>query len=147
MLETHVSDEPIVMSKNIVKPGDFKQEITQAYVPPLDGTEDQLKAFDMKIAKQVALVLVKSYPGYSWLVTADSKQGVVHFCIPELMGPSLKYVIKLGQFPDLTPKLIMVCAGELLERMGLRRGKMDLGEYLAAKNNKDTFDFRDVPGG
>lgn len=146
MTDMDRSDEPIVLATSVVKEGDFKQEIIEAYVPPLDGTVDELNAFDMRIAKAVARVLVKSYPGYSWLVTSESRQGIVHFCIPELMGPSLKYVIKLGQFSDLTPQFVMICAGELLERMGLRRGAIDLGEYMAAKNNKEKFDFSDVRG-
>ena len=146
MSDVLVSDEPVVLAETIVQEGTFRQKVVEAYVPPLDGTPDQLNAFDMRIAKDVSRVLVKGYPGYSWLVTAESKQGIVHFCIPELMGPSLKYLIRLGEFSDLTPKLIMICAGELLERMGLRRGAMDIGEYLSAKNNKERFDFSDVAG-
>ncbi|MDQ5919129.1 MAG: hypothetical protein QG660_2244, partial [Pseudomonadota bacterium] len=92
MSEVHVSDEPVIVSSSIVNEGSFRQEVVAAYIPPLDGTPDELDAFDMRIAKAVARVLVKGYPGYSWLVTAESRQGVVHFCIPELMGPSLKYV-------------------------------------------------------
>lgn len=140
------SDEPTLVGTSLIENKGVKQEVRHLYTPPLDGTPDQVNAFDMRIARAVAEVLVKNYPGYSWKVTAESRQGVVYFQIPELMGPTLQYLIKLGAFEDLTPKLIMVCAGELLERMGLRRGAIDLGEYMAAKNNKQTFDFADVRG-
>lgn len=141
------SDEPVLVEKSNVENEGVKQTIKHMYVPPLDGTADELMAFDMKIARAVAEVLVTNYPGYSWLVTADSHQGVVYFRIPELMGPTLNYLINLGDFSDLTPKLIMVCGGELLERMGLRRGAIDLSEYFSAKNNKAKFDFADVRSG
>lgn len=141
------SDEPIHISSAFQTNGGIKQEIKSLYIPPLDGTKDEVDAFDMRIAKEVAQVLVKTYPGYSWLVNAESKQGVVYFKIPELMGATLAYVIKLGEFGDLTPKLVAACAGELLERMNLRRGAIDIGEYLAAKNAKEKFDFSGVQGG
>ncbi len=145
--ETDVSDAPRIFAKNDVEHRGIRQTIKQGYVPPLDGSPDDMKLFDTTIARDVARVLVKSYPGYSWHVVADSRQGVVYFGIPELMGPSLRYVINLGQFADLTPKLVMICAGELLERMGLRRGAIDLGEYFAAKTNKERFDFADAQKG
>lgn len=138
------SDEARHISSAFQKNGGIKQEIKSLYTPPLDGTKDEVDRFDMTIARNVAETLVKHYPGYSWKVTAESKHGVVYFQIPELMGPTLQYVIKLGVFEDLTPKLIAACGGELLERMGLRRGAIDIGEYLAAKNAKEKFDFADV---
>ena len=124
--------------------GKASQLVVASYVPPLDGTKDELDAFDMRIAKSVARELVTQYPGYPWSVTAESKQGIVYFSIPVLMGPTLKYIIRLGQFADLTPQLIRVCAGELLERLGLNRGGFDIAQYLAAKNAKHKFDFGDV---
>lgn len=138
------SDEARHISSAFQTNGGVRQEIKSYYTPPLDGTKDEVDAFDMRIARAVAEVLVKHYPGYSWKVTAESKQGVVYFQIPELMGPSLNWVINLGQFSDLTPQLIAIGGGELLERMGLRRGAIDLGEYLAAKNNKQKFEFADA---
>lgn len=141
------SDEPILLRSHLQKNGGIQQDIKSLYIPPLDGTKDEVDRFDMTIARRVCETLVQHYPGYSWKVTAESKQGVVYFQIPELMGATLQYVIKLGAFEDLTPRLIAACAGELLERMGLRRGAIDLGEYLAAKNAKEKFDFSGVQGG
>lgn len=143
-----VSDEPITTAQSIVEPSarsDVKRvEIKQQYIPPLDGTADEVARFDQWIAKRVAEVLVREFYGYDWYVMAESRQGIVVFSIPELMGPTLKQVIRLAQYSDLDPKLIRNCAGQMLERMGLRRGPKDIAEYEAAKLKLHTFDFSDV---
>ena len=140
---SEVSDKGVILDAEFTDKGKASQLVVASYVPPLDGTKDVLDAFDMRIAKAVARELVTAYPGYPWCVTAESRQGIVYFSIPP-MGPTLKYVIRLGQFSDLTPQLIRICAGELLERMGLDRGAIDIAQYVAAKNAKHTFDFADV---
>lgn len=143
--KTDVSDEPIILKKAIEEGHDgLKAEFTQAYVPPLDGTQDDFDAFDLRIAKGVCMILSKLYFGYDWMVEAESRQGIVTFGIQELMGPTLRYVIKLGQYGDLTPEFIARCGGELLERMNLPRSQMDMASYMAAKANKHRFDFSDV---
>lgn len=144
-----ISDEPITVSETIVEPSarspDVKEvKIEQQYIPPLDGTPDQLDRFDMSIARKVAEVLVRNYYGYDWFVIAESRQGIVAFSIPDLMGPTLKQVIRLAQFGDLDRKLIRDTGGALLERMGLRRGPKDIAEYEKAKLNRHLFDFSDV---
>ena len=118
--------------------------IERKYTPPLDGTADEVAAFDNWLARQVAELLVKFYWGYEWHVMAESRQGIIAFSIPEIMGPTLKQVIRLAEYADLTPALIRRTGGEMLERMGLRRGPIDIAQYLAAKNNKHLFDFSDV---
>lgn len=144
-----ISDEPI----SIATPQDIegragtdrlKMTIERKYVPPLDGTADELKHFDNWLARRVAELLVNEFYGYEWHVMADSRQGVIAFSIPEVMGPTLKWVIRLAEYTDLTPKLIRRCGGECLERMGLRRGPIDIAQYLIAKQNKHLFDFADV---
>lgn len=146
--ETPVDDTPIPVAETEVAPtarSDVKSMLIQRqYIPPLDGTEDELARFDQWIARGVAEILVRFYYGYQWNVVAESRQGIVYFSIPDLMGPTLRWVIRLGEYKDLTPKLIMRCGGDLLERMGLRRGPMDIAEYENAKNNRHLFDFGDV---
>ena len=144
-----VSDEPITISETMVEPAgrspDVKQvQVQQQYIPPLDGTPDELDRFDMSIARKVAEVLVRNYYGYYWFVMAESRQGIVAFSIPDLMGPTLKQVIRLAQFGDLDRKLIRDTGGQMLERMGLRRGPKDVAEYEKAKANRHLFDFSDV---
>lgn len=144
---TDVSDEPIDVAKTEVEGrGGMKMTVRQQYIPPLDGSRDLVNEFDRRIARGVAEVLVKTYFGYSWQVVADSRQGVVYFRIPELMGPTLAYVIRLAQYSDLTPELIARSGGELLERMNLPRSQIDMALYAAAKRNKHRFDFGDVKG-
>lgn len=143
-----VSDEPITTSITDVAPtarSDIKHvEIKQQYIPPLDGSDDQVDGFDRHIARVVAEILVQYYYGYDWFVMAESRQGIVLFAIPDLMGPTLRWVIRLAQYSDLNEKLVRDCAGQLLERMGLRRGPKDVAEYEAAKLRMHTFDFSDV---
>lgn len=140
------SDEPIVLREGAVeKPRADSPLLTmrQSYVPPLDGSADDLAQFDTWIALQVAKVLTKHYYGYDWHVKADSRQGVVAFSIPSLMGPTLHMVIRLAEYKDLEPRLIMRKAGELLERMNLPRSAVDIPEYYAAIQRRHTFDFGD----
>lgn len=148
MSESMVSDEPIDIGNQMIDgrstEGALAMRIERKYVPPLDGTDDELKNFDNWLARRVAEMLVKEYYGYEWHVMADSRQGVVAFSIPEIMGPTLKQVIRLAEYGDLTPALIRRTGGEMLERMGLRRGRIDIAAYLIAKQNKHLFDFADV---
>ena len=89
---------------------------------------------------------MRTYFGYPWKVVAESRQGVVYFQIPDLMGPTLHYVIRLAEYKDLTPELIMRCGGELLERMNLPRTQIDMALYAEAQRRKHTFQFGDVKG-
>lgn len=139
-----MSMESVLEQVDLVGTGAAATIVGQQYTPPLDGTPDQFKAADMSIARKVAETLVKNYPAYKWFVMSEIKQGIVAFSIPEVMGPTLKYVIRLGDFQDLTPHFIMLCGGELLERMHLPRGVMDIAAYAAAKAAKYKFDFADV---
>ncbi len=145
--ENHVSDDPILLGSQIVEGAQKLQvEVQRKYIPPLDGTQDQFDAVDQGIARDVAEILVKEYFGYAWKVTSEIKQGIVYFQIPELMGPTLNFVIKLGDYKDLTPAFIKKCGGELLERMHLPRGQIDMALMQNARENKHKFDFRDVKG-
>lgn len=142
---TDLPDETAIVGvENTDKQAGLVLQLQQRYAAPLDGTADELKDLDMWIARRVAEVLVTKYFGYMWRVVADSKQGVIYFSIPELMGPTLNYVIKLGQYSDLEPKLIARCGGELLERMGLPRGRADMAMLAEARKRMHTFDFSDV---
>jgi hypothetical protein len=95
----------------------------------------------MQVATGIGMLLNKHYFGYRWKTFADTRQGVVGFQIPSLMGPTVHYVINLKQYSDLTPQLIVDKAGELLERMNLPRDKFSMAAVLAAEKRKHTFDF------
>lgn len=142
--EIDVSDEPIVLKRAEETRNGIEVTYTSEYVPPLDGTFDDYAGFDLRIAEGVCMILEKVYFGYKWRVLCESRQGIVVFKIPALMGPTLWYVIKLGQYPDLNPELIVRCGGELLERMNLPRTAIDMAAYKLAEANKHRFDFGDV---
>lgn len=146
--ESQVSDTPITVSETTVDAvarSDVKSmEIQRQYIPRLDGTSDPYAAADQRLARLIAEILVRHFYGYTWLVVSEIRQGVVYFSIPDLMGDTLRWVIRLPEFPDLMEMVVMRGGGELLERMGLRRGPMDQAEYESAKQNRHLFDFRDV---
>jgi hypothetical protein len=142
---SQVSDEPIILSSETqVGRQGVKMQMVSAYVPPLDGTDDLVKEFDIHIAKGVLDILARKYFGYPWSVIAETRQGIIAFQIPELMGPTLHYIIRLAEFTDLNAELIIRCGGELLERMGLPRGQIDMAAYAVARENKHKFQFADV---
>lgn len=143
--DTDVSDVPITIKSETHDAHDgLKVTHKSTYVPPLDGSFDPFIATDTWIKMQVAQVLDRHYPGYDWFVDARASQGIVVFSIPDLMGETLKQVIRLVDHTDLPSKLIVNLAGNLLERMGLRRGPMIIAEYIVARNNRHKFDFGDV---
>lgn len=144
MADDDVPDE-IIPIKTFINEDRGRYSIIRAgYRPPLDGSVDLTAKFDMWLARQILEVLVSVYPGYVWMTVADSKQGIVYFREPNLMGSTLSYVIRLAQYADLTKELIVRCGGELLERMGLPRGPADPEMVLEARKRLHTFEFGDV---
>lgn len=134
----------IVAAEEHIGRDKLRMTTVSTYVPPLDGTDDEVKGFDMHVAKGVITILSKKYFGYPWMVTVETRQGIIMFQIPELMGPTLQYVIRLAEYKDLDPALIIRCGGELLERMGLPRTQIDMAAYAHARSNKHKFQFGDV---
>jgi hypothetical protein len=114
------------------------------YVPPLDGSLDPYREFDAFIAKRIDEILSHHFPGYPWKVISNAQQGVVYFNIPVLMGETLHYLIKLAQWDDLNPKLVIDSGGELLERMNLPREGFEVMSFLEARDNRHRFDFDDI---
>jgi len=54
----------------------------------------------------------------------------VAIALPVLMGGNWVYFIRMS---DLTPRRVVAAGGEILERYRLRRGKFELGSFLAAR--------------
>lgn len=147
MSEDALDRSVIVAETELSGSGAKAMTVRQTYLPPLDGRSDDYAAFDMHIAKGIGELLNKHYFGYTWKSFADTRQGVVGFSIPALMGPTLHMVINLKQFSDLTPQLIVNKAGELLERMHLPRHRLDMEALviaqLEAQGRRHTFQFDD----
>jgi len=140
--DTERSDQPIVLSETDIGTAEGARLVARrTYIPPMDGSDDDYAEFDMQVATGIGMLLNKHYFGYRWKSFADTRQGIVGFQIPSLMGPTLHYVINLKQYSDLNPQLIIEKAGELLERMNLPRGKADMARVLEAEQRKETFDF------
>lgn len=106
---------------------------------PLMRTEDRERfEVDMGLAKQMAEILQKQYPGHQWATFADSKQGIVWVAIPALMGPSLRFVIhvnKMTSYPEMCKEL-REAAGQILERFKIKRGGFSLLDFIAARKNR-----------
>ena len=76
------------------------------------------------LAKFMAAVLDKHYPGWRWGITVDERGGVVHVFALELSG-DMGYTILLDDLHNggnFDWKLILVAGGEILERYSLPRG-------------------------
>lgn len=114
------------------------------YVPPLDGSLDPHGEFDLFVARRCMEILQHHYPGYPWNVKSNAQQGIIYFNIPILMGETLHWLIKLKQWDDMNPKLVIDGAGELLERMNLPRRGFEVMAFIEARNNKGKLDFADV---
>lgn len=138
------TDQVIVRSKTEIEHNGQKATVTQTYQPPLDGRPDLYAEYDMSVARGIGELLNKHYFAYTWKSFADMQQGIVGFSIPDLMGDTLHMVINLKTHDALDPQLIVEKAGELLERMKLPRGAVDMAAYSRAKANKHLFDFADV---
>ena len=103
---------------------------------------DPNAAANNRLADAVFSMLQKHYFGHGWKVKANVHHRVIAFNIPELMGETLHQVIKLNDL--CSDALVVRLAGDLLERMGLRRGPADMDAVREAKKRMHTFQFGDV---
>jgi len=140
-----VIDVPqLVRAERQERASDRVMEQRLMYVPPLDESADPHREFDLFVARRISEILNHHFPGYPWKVVSNAQQGVVYFSIPALMGETLHWLIKLGQWSDLSPRLVIQGGGELLERMNLPRRGFEVMSFLEARGNKHGFDFADV---
>lgn len=149
MSDEPVSDLPVTVASAEVgatkRGGDVKtMSVERQYVAPLDGTADPFARADQRLARLIAEILIKNFYGYTWHIVSEIRQGVIYFSIPDLMGPTLRWVIRLPEFPELMEMVVRNAGGELLERMHLRRGPMDQAQYEWAKQNRHLFQFGDL---
>jgi hypothetical protein len=144
-MTTDISDKPTTTDVNVLDApsGSSDMVVVSQYTPRLDGLFDNFKEADMACAHWLAAILTKEFFGYEWKTEADLYQGVVAFSIPELMGATMKCAINLRR-TVLSEKLVRDLAGELLERMGLPRGQVEMAMAVAARKRLHTFDFADV---
>ncbi len=83
--------------------------------------------------------ICKTYPGYPWGVQSDIHNGIVNIFLAIGHGGQAPYgvTIKLESQMQLVLTKCVHFSGELLERYGLRRGKMDAEEFGALMETAD----------
>lgn len=87
------------------------------------------------IARTVAEVLDKHYPGHAWAVSADVMQGIVKVHNLNLSG-EWGFILKMDNLiNDPTERPIVNAGGELLERFNISRGEMRYHEIDSAKRD------------
>lgn len=120
---------------------DRKMVTLRMYKPPLDGRVDLYKDFDQFVGSRIEEILKYHYPGYPWKCISDAFQGMVYFNIPVLMGATLHWTIRLAEWSDLNPKLVIDGGGEVLERLNLPRTGFDAASFVKARDEKWLADF------
>jgi hypothetical protein len=90
---------------------------------PLDTSYSAVPDRDYTMAKNVATVLHKHYPGHLWAVSAQSDQGIITIYDLYLSG-KWGFVCHIADSQnDPNMKDIVRAGGELLERYNMARGK------------------------
>lgn len=119
--------------------GQHDSVLLERYVGPNPDHIDEeqrlaaIHEFDLWRARRVMSVLLKEYPGHLWCVEHDLAQGICKISIPILMGIGYWYVLNLATHGDLTPGMVIVAGGEILERYGLPRCRLEIGSFLDAR--------------
>lgn len=134
----------LVRSEVQERANDRTMQTRLMYVPPLDGSLDPHRNFDAFVAGRIMEILNHHFPGYPWNAVSNAQQGIVYFSIPVLMGETLRWLIKLGDWSDLSPKLVIDGGGELLERMNLPRHGFEVMSFIEARDNRHKLDFADA---
>lgn len=106
---------------------------------------DPYKAKDLEIAGTMHRWLERHYPGHLWGCVADSRQGIVKFNIPILMGLQQWWVVNLRTHDIIDG--MRQGAGQILERYRLDRGRFNLDQFLdaRAKHSALVVPSRKVP--
>lgn len=89
--------------------------------------EEKIHAADVSLAKNIADVLERHYPGHLWCVNVDSRQGgvmVKNLALSDQWG----FVLHIDALDPMLKKVVRA-GGELLERWNIRRGKYQKGDY------------------
>ena len=111
--------------------------------------EDPAAPAEQKMMQECMRILLDKFPGYGWMVRADARQGIVTVALPHFMGHVLQYVIHMDriQSAEAMNKEVVEAGGQILERLRLRRGSRNDGEYAdaAAKLPKVQKHVRSLP--
>ncbi len=89
----------------------------------MDDADVKYIAQDTMWGKRIMATLTKHYPGHGWIVEVQHKQGIFdvwNAAISRVYG----WRQLIAEVTDLE-KAVMFIGGELLERAGLNRAKLD----------------------
>lgn len=129
------------MSETVIS-NEIKHGVERAAYDMPSETFDPNEAANARLRNAIFTVLERHYFGYEWRVKASVHHRVAAFSIPELMGETLNVVLRLVDHGN--DEIVVRLAGDLLDRMGLRRGPADLEAVREAKKRRHTFNFGDV---
>lgn len=95
---------------------------------------------DLSMAKALAELKEREYPGHPFEFEVNSAQGVVLISIPALMGPVNRYVIHIKDlYGDPSLNRVKEACGELLERYGIARAGYSRDDFAAAVSAKPVL--------
>ncbi len=78
---------------------------------------------DMTLAKDICAVLDRHYPGYRWAVNVNSEGGVVDILNTNISSTYGYRLMLKDVYADPGRRLVILGAGEFLERARLKRGR------------------------
>lgn len=135
--------DPVVVRTDVKSERGMPELVVEtSYEAPANAdstvAEDKYKAMDLANAKWMHETLTGAYPGYGWRTIYDGAQKMAYFSIPILMGINKFWAINLVT-DELTKGLLIRGGGTLLERYGLRRGKLHLDQFLEAREKHSAL--------
>ena len=107
-----------------------------------DPQEDKHLPYDLMLAKAIAQLKEREYPGHPFEVHVETEQGVVLVSIPALMGPINRYIIHVRDlYSDPKLDLVKRAFGEILERYKISRAGYSRDDFASAVS-ADPIVFR-----
>lgn len=95
---------------------------------------------DLSLAKALAEMKEREYPGHPFEFEVNTAQGVVLVSIPALMGPVNRFVIHVTDlYGDPRLDRVKKACGELLERYGISRAGYSRDDFAAAVSAKPVL--------
>jgi hypothetical protein len=144
--------DPITVREDIIEKdecGGHDRVVLSKYEAPANDNGlaafDPYEAKDHEIAQTMMRWLDREYPGHLWATHADTRQGIVKFNIPILMGVNQWWVVNLRTHDIING--MRAGAGQILERYRLRRGRFQLAPFLEAREKHSALVMpgREVP--
>jgi len=139
-----MSQDTVTLREQVIlkdAPGAHDLIVRHQYTPPTaDGKpeDDPFARMDMANAKWMFDVLLKEYPGHLWRTVYDGRNKMAYLSIPILMGINKYWAINLVT-DYLDDKLLIRCAGDLLQRYGLRPRRFELDPFLDAREKHSAL--------